>query len=99
LKLILGRFGKKPSDYYDLVRLDPSYTVILSEDEVIDLPANYSDLRELFETYEPGAADALDRFWTKRPINTKWVFRICLETFSENLRILSLKLARRCDVP
>ena len=57
-----GKFGKKPSDYYDLVRLDPSYTVILSEDEVIDLPANYSDLRQLFESYEPGAADALDRF-------------------------------------
>ena len=57
-----GKFGKKPSDYYDLVRLDPSYTVILSENEVIDLPANYADLRQLFETYEPGAADALDRF-------------------------------------
>jgi phytoene desaturase len=57
-----GKFGKKPSDYYDLVRLDPSYTVILSENEVIDLPANFADLRQLFETYEPGAADALDRF-------------------------------------
>ena len=57
-----GKFGKKPSDYYDLVRLDPSYTVILSENEVIDLPANYADLRQLFETYEPGAANALDRF-------------------------------------
>ena len=57
-----GKFGKKPSDYYDLVRLDPSYTVILSANEVIDLPANYADLRQLFESYEPGAADALDRF-------------------------------------
>ncbi len=57
-----GKFGKKPADYYDLVRLDPSYTVILSENEVIDLPANYADLRQLFESYEPGAANALDRF-------------------------------------
>jgi phytoene desaturase len=57
-----GKFGKKPSDYYDLVRIDPSYTVILSANEVIDLPANYADLRQLFESYEPGAADALDRF-------------------------------------
>jgi phytoene desaturase len=57
-----GKFGKKPSDYYDLVRLDPSYSVILSENEVIDLPATYADLRQLFESYETGAADSLDRF-------------------------------------
>jgi phytoene desaturase len=57
-----ARFGKKPSDYYDLIRLDPSYAVILSKDEVIDLPANYADLRDLFETFEQGAAHSLDQF-------------------------------------
>jgi len=57
-----ARFGKKPSDYYDLIRLDPSYAVILSKDEVIDLPANYADLRDLFETFEKGAANSLDQF-------------------------------------
>lgn len=57
-----NRFGKKPSDYYDLVRLDPSYSVILSETETIDLPANYADLKTLFESYEPGAAAQLDAF-------------------------------------
>ena len=57
-----ARFGKKPADYYDLRRLDPSYTVILSDDEVIDMPANYEDLKVLFESQEKGAAAALDRF-------------------------------------
>ena len=57
-----GRFGKKPSDYYELKRLDPSYAVILSKTEVIDLPANYEDLRTLFESYEVGAGQSLDAF-------------------------------------
>ncbi|MEY3646837.1 MAG: Diapolycopene oxygenase [Bacteroidota bacterium] len=57
-----GRFGKKPSDYYNLVRLDPSYSVILDEKQVIDMPADYTELKTLFESIEPGAGSALDRF-------------------------------------
>ena len=57
-----ARFGKKTADYYTLKRLDPSYSVILSDEEVVDMPANYEELRELFESIEPGAANALDRF-------------------------------------
>ena len=56
------RFGKKTSDYYTLKRLDPSYSVILSDQEVVDMPADYQQLRSLFESIEPGAANALDRF-------------------------------------
>ncbi len=56
------RFGKKTSEYYTLKRLDPSYSVILSDKEVVDMPADYNDLRTLFESIEPGAANALDRF-------------------------------------
>ena len=56
------RFGNKTSDYYTLKRLDPSYSVVLSDTEVVDMPADYQDLRTLFESIEPGAASALDRF-------------------------------------
>jgi len=56
------RFGKKTSVYYTLKRLDPSYSVVLSDTEVVDMPADYQDLRTLFESIEPGAANALDRF-------------------------------------
>ena len=56
------RFGKKTSDYYTLKRLDPSYSVILSEDEVVDMPADYAELKSLFESIETGAGASLDRF-------------------------------------
>lgn len=56
------RFGKKVSDYYQLDRLDPSYAVFFGKDDRVDIPANYSELRELFESYEKGSAKGLDKF-------------------------------------
>lgn len=57
-----ARFGKKTSDYYQLVRLDPSYKVIFGPGQQVDLPANMKALRALFESIEPGAAVQLDEF-------------------------------------
>jgi len=54
-------FGKRSSDFYNLVRLDPSYRVFF-EHEVIDLPAGTEDLENLFEKIEEGAAAKLRKF-------------------------------------
>ncbi len=56
-----SKFGKKVSDYYKLLRLDPSYTVYFDKTHW-DLPANYEDLKQLLESVEPGAGNALDKF-------------------------------------
>ena len=55
------QFGKKVSDYYQLTRLDPSYRVYWPDD-VTDIPANYQELKALFEKLEPGAGNQLDLF-------------------------------------
>ena len=57
-----GRFGKKPSDYYNLVRLDPSYSVIFGPNEAVDLPAGTDNLEALFEQIEPGSGPKLREF-------------------------------------
>ena len=57
-------FGKKVSEYYSLQRLDPSYRVYF-ETATWDLPANYEQLKDLFESVEPGAGAALDAFLTE----------------------------------
>ncbi|SFD14600.1 phytoene desaturase family protein [Spirosoma endophyticum] len=57
-----ARFGKKPSDYYNLVRLDPSYSVIFSPDEAVNLPAGLENLEALFEQMEPGSGLKLREF-------------------------------------
>ena len=55
------QFGRKVSDYYSLQRLDPSYRVYWN-DCVTDVPAKYGQLKELFESIEPGAGRQLDLF-------------------------------------
>lgn len=57
-----ARFGKSPADFYDLVRLDPSYRVFFRWGETMDLPADLGALLGLFETMEPGGARNLRRF-------------------------------------
>ena len=57
-----GRFGKKPSDYYNLTRLDPSYKVVFGPTEAVDLPANLDDLKALFDSIEPGSGAKLTEF-------------------------------------
>ncbi len=54
-------FGKKVSDYYKLDRLDPSYRVYWN-DAPMDIPADYNELKKLFESIEPGSAIKLDSF-------------------------------------
>lgn len=57
-----AHFGKKPSDYYDLIRLDPSYTVVFGENEFVEIPADLSQFRALLESMEPGVGPKLDEF-------------------------------------
>jgi phytoene desaturase len=57
-----ARFGKKPADYYQLVRLDPSYAVVFGPDETIALPAGPEPLTALFERMEPGVTPRFRQF-------------------------------------
>ncbi len=55
-------FGKTASDYYELVRLDPSYQVFYSNDDVWPIPASLTELGKLFERIEPGSETKLLQF-------------------------------------
>lgn len=54
-------FGKNRSEYYSLKRLDPSYKIFW-EDEAIDIPADYKQLKDLFEKTEQGSGKKLDQY-------------------------------------
>ncbi|MCB9317295.1 MAG: phytoene desaturase [Lewinellaceae bacterium] len=56
------RFGKKTADYYNLVRLDPSYAVHFGPGDKMELPAGMAELEALFERYEPGSSAKLRKF-------------------------------------
>ncbi|GAA4381956.1 phytoene desaturase family protein [Hymenobacter koreensis] len=57
-----ARYGHTPADFYDLVRLDPSYRVVFGEQDFLDVPATMGELRQMFEQLEPGSAVRLDEF-------------------------------------
>ncbi len=57
-------FGKKTSDYYSLKRLDPSYKIFWEEEEM-GIPADYGELKKLFEKIEKGSGEKLDQYLTQ----------------------------------
>ncbi|GAB3653140.1 phytoene desaturase family protein [Echinicola sediminis] len=83
-----SQFGKRPSDYYDLYRLDPSYRVFFGGDDIMDMPANFEELVALFESVDPGSGEQLKAFlqqaekkysvgikeWVYKPGQSIWEF-------------------------
>lgn len=57
-----ANFDRKPEDYYDLQRLDPSYKVFFENNESMEIEAQMQALKAQFEELEPGSSDKLDIF-------------------------------------
>lgn len=57
------QFEKKTSDYYILQRLDPSYRVYW-EKGYTDIPADFEQLKNVFESFEPGSSEKLEQYLT-----------------------------------
>lgn len=55
-------FDKKSSDFYELVRLDPSYEVLFGKDDKVALPADFESLKNIFESIETGSSLKLEEF-------------------------------------
>lgn len=55
-------FGKKPQDYFELKRLDPSYRIYWDDGTSTPIPANLDEFYKLFESLEPGSSDNLKKF-------------------------------------
>ena len=56
-----AQFGKKVSDYYSLHRLDPSYRIYW-DDGYTDMPADFDELKKVFESIETGSGAKLEKY-------------------------------------
>lgn len=56
------QFNTSVKEQYDLIRLDPSYAVFFSKEEVMRIPANLNEFYLLFEKYETGSSKQLKKF-------------------------------------
>jgi phytoene desaturase len=58
-------FNKKPSDYYQLEKLDPGYSVYFENNERIEVAATFEKIVKTFESIETGSGKALEKFILK----------------------------------
>ncbi|MGQ0827761.1 MAG: phytoene desaturase family protein [Bacteroidota bacterium] len=56
------QFNTSVPEHYDLIRLNPSYAVFFSKEEVMKVPASLNEFYQLFERYEPGSSEQLKKF-------------------------------------
>lgn len=62
-------FNKKPSDYYELVKLNPAYRVYFGINDFISIYDNLEDIKASFEEIEKGSAQELQKFIDKAKSN------------------------------
>lgn len=55
-------FGKKPSDYYTLKRLDPAYQVYFGNQDALTISGKLEEIYDLFEEEEKGSSKYLKKF-------------------------------------
>ena len=55
-------FGKNRSDYYDLTKLNPSFSIVYKNREKLDIPSEAKDLFDFFENIEKGAGAQFTTF-------------------------------------
>ena len=66
-----ARHGKKPEDYYKLVKLDPGFSIVYGNSDKLDIPASFESLIEIFESIEKGSGSKLKKFIDKAGLKYK----------------------------
>lgn len=62
-------FKKKPTDFYQMTRLDPGYEIYFGENDKLKASADISKLKQTFEELESGSGLFLDKFLKKAEFN------------------------------
>ena len=62
-------FGKKPSDYYELIKLSPAYQVYFGVNEFVTIADNLPEIITTFESIEKGSGEKLDSFMREAQSN------------------------------
>ena len=66
-----ARHGKKPEDYYNLIKLDPGFSIVFDADDKLTVPASFDKLIQTFEDIEKGSGAKLKKFMHKAGIKYK----------------------------
>jgi len=85
-------FGKKPSDFYDLVKLDPGYQVYFGKNDSISISADFEKIKTEFEKQEKGSSVKLNKFIENAKENYEIAIKELVYKPGENImEIINLK--------
>lgn len=62
-------FGKKPNDYYNLIKLSPAYKVVFDTENSVSISDDYNKILETFEGIESGSSKKLSKFMDSAKLN------------------------------
>ena len=62
-------FGKKPSDYYKLIKLSPAYQVYFGIRDFVTIADNLPEIINTFESIEKGSGRTLEKFMAEAKKN------------------------------
>ena len=88
-------FGKMPSDYYQLEKLDPAYKVFFSQHDSITIPGTTKEIIKVFETRESGAGKRLEKLLSDAAHN----YDIAINEFIYKPGKSPLELVSRRTIP
>lgn len=71
------QFGKKPSDYYELKRLDPSYRIFFGPNETVDISTDPKENEKLFDSIEEKGGEKFKKYLEV----SKYQYDISMEHF------------------
>lgn len=60
-----NHFGYEPSDFLDLVKLNPNYKIFFKDGDKVEIPEEPEKVKEIFEEYEDGAGEAFEKYLEK----------------------------------
>src|SRR5690554_4019020 len=91
-------FGKRPSDYYSLIKLSPAYRVYFGKSDYITIEDTLEKIILAFEKEEPGSSIKLKEFISKAQDNYNIAIKdLVYRPGVSPLELVTLKTAKKID--
>src|SRR5690606_4484421 len=91
-------FNKKPSDYYQLEKLNPAYQVYYGKKDSIAISSQIEKIYEVFENEEKGSSEELKKFLKQAQNNYEVAIKdLVYRPGLSPLELISLKTIKKLD--
>jgi phytoene desaturase len=91
-------FNKKPSDYYELIKLSPAYQVYFGQLDFVTIADNLSEIVSTFESIEKGSGKKLEQFMAEAQSNYNIAIKDLVYRPGESpLELVTLETAKKVN--